>query len=370
MTVYPGRHYNLSMDGETESIQKSYAFGALTIATRRDGALKWVLGDHLGSTSITANADGSFSSELRYSAFGEIRYSSGTTPTDYRYTNQLSQESTGLYYYVARWYDPELARFIQADTIVPGAGNPAAYDRYAYVVNDPIMMNDPSGRNCKKVLGPGQYSEEECGDIAIAYPGQSAKGEVISNLLRTINKSSPDYMEIDIGEVRNPDSTIKKLRQILLGFSYIDPSIKVNDFLYSNDSIPPTEDVLSFVDTFSDISEVAINGSGVAHFTGIPLFGGFIAGYSQWKVDEINQIPESEKILRALVVASEDELASAVSIAFGTALVSTVPWFPPLGIGVYLTTNTSLTSGATLLNRNNIFPFIHNSIINIGIETD
>ena len=145
MTYYPGRHYNLSMDGETESIQKSYAFGSLTIATRKDGALKWVLVDHLGSTSITANADGSFFSELRYSAFGEIRYSSGTTPTDYRYTNQLSQESTGLYYYVARYYDPELARFIQADTIVPGAGSPAAYDRYAYVLNDPIMMNDPSG---------------------------------------------------------------------------------------------------------------------------------------------------------------------------------------------------------------------------------
>src|SRR5690606_3510343 len=28
---------------------------------------------------------------------------------------------------------------------VPGTGNPAAYDRYAYVLNDPIMMNDPSG---------------------------------------------------------------------------------------------------------------------------------------------------------------------------------------------------------------------------------
>lgn len=73
MTYYPGRHYNLSMDGETESIQKTYAFGALTIATRKDGELKWVLGDHLprfirkivlkrgasrGSTSLTANEDG------------------------------------------------------------------------------------------------------------------------------------------------------------------------------------------------------------------------------------------------------------------------------------------------------------------------
>ena len=80
MTFYPGRHYNLSMDGETESIQKSYAFGSMTIATRKDGVLQWVLGDHLSSTSVTANEDGrgfctpkrsagrTFASELRYSA--------------------------------------------------------------------------------------------------------------------------------------------------------------------------------------------------------------------------------------------------------------------------------------------------------------
>ncbi len=33
----------------------------------------WLLGDHLGSTSMTANADGTFHSEVKYSAFGEIR---------------------------------------------------------------------------------------------------------------------------------------------------------------------------------------------------------------------------------------------------------------------------------------------------------
>ena len=40
------------------SIQKTYAFGAISVAVRTDGVLKWVLSDHLGSTSITANEDG------------------------------------------------------------------------------------------------------------------------------------------------------------------------------------------------------------------------------------------------------------------------------------------------------------------------
>ncbi|MRS04609.1 RHS repeat-associated core domain-containing protein, partial [bacterium] len=55
------------------------------------------------------------------------------------------ESELGLYYYVARWYDPALGRFIQADSIVPGAGNPQAWDRYAYVQNNPILYTDPSG---------------------------------------------------------------------------------------------------------------------------------------------------------------------------------------------------------------------------------
>ena len=55
-------------------------------------------------------------SEVRYSAFGEIRYQSGTMTTDYLYTGQRQEAEVGLYYYVARWYDPAIGRFVQADS--------------------------------------------------------------------------------------------------------------------------------------------------------------------------------------------------------------------------------------------------------------
>ncbi len=123
--------------------------GSTTVAVRTvtgtEDVLNWVLGDHLGSTSVTANADGSWNSEIKYTAFGEVRASSGLTPTEYRYTNQRYENSLGLYFYVARWYDPYLNHFIQADTLVPGAGNVKAYDRYAYAEWNPIKFNDPTG---------------------------------------------------------------------------------------------------------------------------------------------------------------------------------------------------------------------------------
>ncbi len=48
-------------------------------------------------------------------------------------------------YYNARWYDPQLGRFTQVDTIIPGAGNLSAWDRYAYTLNNPLRYTDPSG---------------------------------------------------------------------------------------------------------------------------------------------------------------------------------------------------------------------------------
>ncbi len=51
-----------------------------------------------------------------------------------------------IYYYGARWYDPSIGRFMQADTIVPlQVQGTQAFDRYAYVNNNPVMYVDSSG---------------------------------------------------------------------------------------------------------------------------------------------------------------------------------------------------------------------------------
>ena len=121
------------------------------------GDITWLLSDHLGSTSVTVDATGNLLTSLKYTAFGEIR--SGDSLTDYQYTDQRNETEIGLYYYVARYYDPELGRFISADTIIPGAGSSQAYDRYAYVNNNPINFNDPSWHKYCDV------AEGDCGRI-------------------------------------------------------------------------------------------------------------------------------------------------------------------------------------------------------------
>ena len=139
-TYFVGSHYEKS--GST--VTKYYYAGSQRIAMRKGGTLSYLLSDHLGSTSITTNSAGALVSELRYKPWGETRYSNGTTPTKYTYTGQYSNVSDfGLLFYNARWYDPALGRFAQADSIVPGGVQ--GYDRYAYVNNNPVRYTDPSG---------------------------------------------------------------------------------------------------------------------------------------------------------------------------------------------------------------------------------
>ncbi len=148
-TYFVGKYYTREVNGSSTVVKKYYTAGAKTIAMRiiegSTNTLNWLLADHLGSTSTTANEDGSWNSTIKYTAFGDTRETSGITPTKYRYTGQLLEAEVGLYYYVARFYDPVTMHFTQADTIMPNATNSASYDRYAYVLNNPVRFSDPTG---------------------------------------------------------------------------------------------------------------------------------------------------------------------------------------------------------------------------------
>jgi RHS repeat-associated protein len=124
------------------AVTKYYGGNAL----KKNGNLQYLFKDHLGSVvgSLDANS-GVIESQRAYKPFGDDLLMRGTTPTTLGYTGQRQEPELGLYYYNARWYDPYLARFTQPDTIVPNPTDAKAFDRYAYVYNNPVRYNDPSG---------------------------------------------------------------------------------------------------------------------------------------------------------------------------------------------------------------------------------
>jgi RHS repeat-associated protein len=75
---------------------------------------------------------------------GDCLESTGNIPTDKLFTGQRL-DSTGLYYYGARYYDATIGRFISADSIVQSPTNPQTLNRYSYALNNPLKYVDPTG---------------------------------------------------------------------------------------------------------------------------------------------------------------------------------------------------------------------------------
>jgi RHS repeat-associated protein len=124
--------------------------------------LNFIIGDHLDSSSLTTDADGNELASMLYTAWGETRLATGSMNTDYQYTGQRTVAEIGLHFYNARWYDPSLGRFAQADMIVPSTQGVQGFDRYAYVNNSPVMYTDPTGHlSCKDAnAAPGDCTNK------------------------------------------------------------------------------------------------------------------------------------------------------------------------------------------------------------------
>ncbi len=141
-TVYIGKYYEKNItSGE---ITTHYYLGNQQIAVRKGSTLSYIQQDSLSSTSVVSNTSGSSTGTMKFFSFGSTRTTSGTLPTDKKFTGQRL-DSTGLYYYNARYYDPTIGRFISADIYVQDFTNPQTLNRYSYALNNPLRYTDPTG---------------------------------------------------------------------------------------------------------------------------------------------------------------------------------------------------------------------------------
>ncbi|QDU34187.1 tRNA(Glu)-specific nuclease WapA precursor [Poriferisphaera corsica] len=127
--------------------------------------------DHLGSASLLTDRDGDIVQHYGYGAYGKETYKNNTAAYNLsnRYTDQVFDEDTGLYYYNSRYYDPELGRFIQPDSIVPKTDDPQTLNRYSYVNNNPFKYVDPTGHFIIEAIVIGAI----VGGLSAAYSGEN-----------------------------------------------------------------------------------------------------------------------------------------------------------------------------------------------------
>ena len=144
------RQYTFSDDNINTT---SYIFaGNLRIAEVKKNSnttIRYLHKDHLGSTTVTTNENGTDSKETRYLPYGD---NDGSLSTNYQFTDQELDDEVGLYNYKARMYDPAIGRFTTADSIVPDLYSSQGLNRYSYCVNNPLRYTDPTGHSWKVPL--------------------------------------------------------------------------------------------------------------------------------------------------------------------------------------------------------------------------
>jgi RHS repeat-associated protein len=141
-----GQHFEKDVTADEE--RTYYYFNGQRVAMVGKDGVQYIAGDHLGTTSLVLDDQGSKVAESRHYPYGEERWrwpEEGTFPTDHRFTGQRLHSYTQLYHMGARHYDPALGRWISADTLVPDPSSPQSFNRYSWVLGNPLKLVDPNG---------------------------------------------------------------------------------------------------------------------------------------------------------------------------------------------------------------------------------
>jgi len=174
-TVYIGTYY----EQQGTTVTRYYYLGGQRVAMRvgpagQAGTVTYLHVDHLGSTSLATTGSGQEmpGSRTWYYPYGGIRDGGEGLPTDYTFTGQWSGGDVRLVHMGARWYHPQIGRWMSADTIVPDPANPQSFNRYSYVLGNPLRFSDPGGHTPIDICAATQRHAPGCGNGPV-YAGST-----------------------------------------------------------------------------------------------------------------------------------------------------------------------------------------------------
>lgn len=119
------------------------------------GTVTYVYTDPQGTPLADADTSGNITATYDYRAYGARALDPPTSGPGY--TGHVNDADSGFVYMQARYYDPEVARFLSVDPVAAYT-NSAAFNRYWYADDNPVKNIDPTGTTCRRSGSDKKYS--------------------------------------------------------------------------------------------------------------------------------------------------------------------------------------------------------------------
>ncbi len=122
----------------------SLSFHLVQISPVTSSTTDYYQADGLGSITSLSTSAAALANTYTYDSFGNVTNFTGTLRNPFQYTGREFDAEANLYFYRARYFDPNSGRFVSEDPI----GFHGGVNFYRYVLNNPVINVDPAG------LGP------------------------------------------------------------------------------------------------------------------------------------------------------------------------------------------------------------------------
>lgn len=188
--VWAGDQVIAERDGSGNLIRQYAYYPGMdnpAVVTKADGTRYYYVTEQPGQVAGVLNANGTLADSYEYTPWGEPITTSQAYDQPLRYMARDYDAETGLYYVRARYYDPQVGRFISEDP----AGFNGALNLYAFAALDPTKQRDPSGLcpygtqleggNYSQDLGPGTVMHDD-------YDGSDYKCNGDGRWVKVVNR--------------------------------------------------------------------------------------------------------------------------------------------------------------------------------------
>ncbi|EKO35754.1 RHS repeat-associated core domain protein [Leptospira santarosai str. MOR084] len=227
--LYPSKFYGLEFiesENVLTSVNNVYLNGVRIAAMNEAGALAYYLTDQVDSVSHVLDDEGNTLSQIQYQPYGETFVQRGDLDFSPKYNSQELDRESGFYFYNARYYDPGIARFTSADTIIDGEFDTQGWNRFSYVKGNPIGAKDPSGHDANAGIGIMMNSQcrgnAGCNSAGLNAVSEGAKKAVVGTAAVAATAATGYAAAAEVGSAALPSAIYLSSR---LGSSNITNSL-------------------------------------------------------------------------------------------------------------------------------------------------